>query len=149
MKNIIKSAVAVGLFILTLAACTETDDMNHINLSVNELHAPKTGLDETITGNNSFTFYLIKEQGDTIYWVNDSSYQEKSEQKGYHFYFDRSAGHRIITGNNMTIEKYKALDFTIKLESNPYNEQRVITFVVMPIYRELGRMDSLKITQDY
>ncbi len=147
MKTIFRLVLSTALYMLAVVACTHKDDMDHINLSVNEIHAPKMGLTETVTGNNSFGFYLIKEQGDTIYWVNDASYQEQSEQNGYEF--DETSDYIVISGNNMIIKKMKALDFTVKLGPNPYEKQRIITFVVMPGFGDLGRMDSLKITQDY
>ncbi len=145
MKAFIILILCTGLFIITLSSCRHKNLDNHIDLSVNKLYAEKEGLSTTVTGNNTFSFYLIKEQGDTIYWVNDPSSQEKSELNGYEFGCNAS----YLSGHNMTLDSPTTKSLKIQLGPNPYNEQRIITIVVMPNNRENGRMDSLKIIQDY
>ncbi len=146
MKHFILFTLSIVLLVLAFVSCIPKDQRDHVNLSVDELHAEKSGFTETVRCDNIFGFYLIKEQGDTIYWVTHPSYQEKSELKGYEFVYENGLK---ITGNNMTLEKLIGHKFQIHLGPNPYNEQRLITIIVEPLDGENGRMDSLKIIQDY
>ncbi len=145
MKAFITLILCTGLFIITLSSCWHENPDDHVDLSVNKLYAEKEGLTETVTGNNLFYFYIIKEQGDTLFWDTDPSYKEKSKVKGYTF------GHNnvFLSGHNMTLDRPTMKSLKIQLGPNPYNEQRIITLVIMPNDGEYGRMDSLKIIQDY